>query len=191
MHRHAISWQVPRSFQRFSWDEAGTLGRAAHWGDWRDGPNLDEPTRGLLGRAASLVTERLRAYGKDSARFGLIHADLRLANLLVDGAGVKVVDFDDCGFSWFLYDLASALTFMEDDPRVPELVSSWLEGYRQVRSLEVADEDEIPTFLMLRRLVILAWLGSRPGTELVASLGAEYARITADLAEAYLSRAWR
>jgi Ser/Thr protein kinase RdoA (MazF antagonist) len=194
MHRHAISWQVPRSFQRFNWDEAGTLGTTAHWGDWREGPNLDEPTWRLLGRAVSLVIERLKAYGKDPTRFGLIHADLRLANLLVDGDMVKVIDFDDCGFSWFLYDLASALTFMEDDPRVPEMVSSWLDGYREVRSLDIADEEEIPTFLMLRRLVILAWLGSRPGTELVASLGAEYARITAELAEAYLSsahRAWR
>jgi Ser/Thr protein kinase RdoA (MazF antagonist) len=194
MHRHAVSWQIPRSFRRFSWDEAGTVGASAHWGDWREGPNLDDPTRGLLGRAVSTVIERLSAYGKDSARFGLIHADLRLANLLVDGARVKVIDFDDCGFGWFLYDLASALTFMEDDPRVPQLVSSWLDGYRQARPLDIADEEEIATFLMLRRLVILAWLGSRPGTELVASLGAEYARITADLADAYLSRkprAWR
>jgi Ser/Thr protein kinase RdoA (MazF antagonist) len=191
LHRHAVSWQLPTSFQRFSWDEAGTLGTSGHWGDWHHGPNLDEPTTQLLARAAALVRDRLRSYGKQPARYGLIHADLRLANLLVDGTTVKVIDFDDCGFSWFLYDLASALTFMEDDPRVPELVSSWLEGYRRARALDVADEEEIPTFLMLRRLVIFAWLGSRPGTELVASLGAEYARITAELAEAYLSRTSR
>jgi Ser/Thr protein kinase RdoA (MazF antagonist) len=194
MHRHASSWQIPASFQRFSWDEAGTLGRSAHWGDWRRGPNLDDPTRQLLERSASVVTERLRVYGTDPHGFGLIHADLRLANLLVDEPQVKVIDFDDCGFGWFMYDLASALTFMEDDPRVPELVSSWLDGYREVRSLDVADEEEIPTFLMLRRLVIFAWLGSRPGTELVADLGPEYARVTAELAEQYLSQrshAWR
>jgi Ser/Thr protein kinase RdoA (MazF antagonist) len=188
MHAHAISWQVPAAFERFSWDEAGTLGRSGHWGDWRRGPNLDKPTRDVLERAASVVTDRLRAYGTDRLRFGLIHADLRLANLLLDEPVVKVIDFDDCGFSWFMYDLATALTFMEDDPRVPELVGSWLDGYREVRPLEAADEEEIPTFLMLRRLVILAWLGSRPGTELVADLGPEYARVTADLAEDYLSR---
>jgi Ser/Thr protein kinase RdoA (MazF antagonist) len=194
MHRHAISWQIPASFQRFSWDVAGTLGRSGHWGDWRRGPNLGRSTRDVLERATSVVTQRLRVYGTDPLRFGLIHADLRLANLLVDESLVKVIDFDDCGFGWFTYDLATALTFMEDDPRVPELVSSWLDGYREVRSLEVADEEEIPTFLMLRRLVIFAWLGSRPGTELVANLGPEYARVTADLAEDFLSQrshAWR
>ena len=194
MHGHAISWQLPPAFERFSWDLAGTLDRSGHWGDWRRGPNLDQSTRNLLDRAASVVTDRLRVYGTDPLRYGLIHADLRLANLLLDGPLVKVIDFDDCGFGWFMYDLASALTFIEDDPRVPELVSSWLDGYREVRPLEVTDEEEIPTFLMLRRLVILAWLGSRPGTELVAKLGPEYARVTADLAENYLSKkshAWR
>lgn len=191
MHTHAVSWPVPKEFKRFSWDEDGTVGPAGHWGDWRQGPNLDSDARELLERTLTVVLDRLRAYGRDSTRFGLVHADLRLANLLVDEGTVKVIDFDDCGSSWLLYDLASALTFIEDDPQVPELISSWLDGYREIRPLTAEDEAEIPTFLMLRRLVIFAWLGSRPGTELVVELGPAYARVTAELAEAYLARMTR
>ena len=61
------------------------------------------------------------AYGQSAERFGLVHADIRLANLLVDDGHVRVIDFDDCGFAWFMYDFATTVSFMEDHPRVPEL----------------------------------------------------------------------
>ena len=80
-----------------------------------------------------------------------MHADLRLANLIADGDDIQVIDFDDCGFSWYLYDLACALTFLEARPDVDELVASWVAGYREVEELSAEDEAEIPTFLMLRR----------------------------------------
>ena len=57
------------------------------------------------------------AYGQGRERFGLVHADIRLANLLVDGDHVRVIDFDDCGLSWFMYDFATTVSFIEDHPR--------------------------------------------------------------------------
>ena len=57
---------------------------------------------------------------------------MRLANLLVDGDEVKVIDFDDCGFSWHLYDAATAVSFFEHEPHVPELMDAWVRGYRRV-----------------------------------------------------------
>ena len=54
----------------------------------------------------SLLQRRLAEYGTGPDVFGLVHADLRLANLLVDGTGtnskITVIDFDDCGFGWYL-----------------------------------------------------------------------------------------
>ena len=60
---------------------------------------------------------------------------MRLANLLIDGGETKVIDFDDCGFSWYLYDCATALSFIEHRPDVPELVAAWVKGYRSVAPL--------------------------------------------------------
>src|SRR5262249_34337093 len=85
----------------------------------------------------------LGSYGRGDDRFGLIHADVRLANLLVDGDDIQVIDFDDCGFGWFMFDLATAVSFMEHDPRVPELCDAWVRGYRRVLPLPAADEAEI------------------------------------------------
>ncbi|WVM92198.1 phosphotransferase [Halopseudomonas pachastrellae] len=43
----------------------------------------------------------------------MIHADLRLTNLLRHQQQTRVIDFDDCGQGWYLHDLAAALSFEE------------------------------------------------------------------------------
>lgn len=186
-HRQAESWSLPASFERLTWDFDHMLGGSPNWGDWHDAPFLDGRAIALLERQAGVIEQRLAGFGKARDRFGLIHADLRLANLLLHDGSIRVLDFDDSGFGWFLYDLASALSFMEDRPDVDRLIASWLEGYRTVRPLSAAEEAEIGTFLMLRRMVILAWMGTHAETDLAKSLGADYVLGSCRLAEKYLS----
>jgi Ser/Thr protein kinase RdoA (MazF antagonist) len=189
MHRHVQRWKRPPRFERHIWDFETSLGEEKpHWGRWRDGMGVDAAKAGLFGRAAALVGKRLAAYGKGHERFGLIHCDLRLANLLIDGKTVKVIDFDDCGFGWFMYDAATPVSFYEHEPQVPALIEAWKMGYRKVRTLPKADEDEIGTFVMLRRLLLVAWIGSHAETELAQSMGLPYTEGTAGLCEDYLSR---
>jgi Ser/Thr protein kinase RdoA (MazF antagonist) len=70
---------------------------------------------------------------------------------------------------------------------VPELIAAWTVGYRRVRALSAADETEIATFLMLRRLLLLAWIGSHRQTDLARSMGLPYTESTVALCETYLS----
>ncbi|MGH6928611.1 MAG: phosphotransferase enzyme family protein, partial [Dongiaceae bacterium] len=137
---------------------------------------------------ADAIERRLRRYGQGADRFGLIHADLRLANLLLEGPTTKVIDFDDCGFSWYFYDLGTALSFIEHRPDIPQLVDAWVTGYRKVAPLAAAEEAELPTFIMLRRLLLVAWVGSHAETDLAKSLGEPYTEGSCGLAEAYLSK---
>src|SRR5690606_31533543 len=141
-----------------------------------------------LGRLDDELRARLARYGTTPDRYGLIHADLRLANLLVDGPDLAVIDFDDCGFGWYMYDLAAALSFIEHDPRVPELIDAWLTGYRTLADLPAEDEAEIWTFILFRRLLLVAWIGSHPAADAARELGAPYTTGTCDLAERYLTR---
>ena len=71
-----------------------------------------------------------------------------------------MIDFDDCGLSWYLYDLGSSLSFIEHSPYVPELIDSWITGYRTEAHAARGGGDELPTFIMLRRLLLVAWIGS-------------------------------
>lgn len=188
MHRHAQRWQRPPSFQRFSWDYDTTLGESGHWGRWQDGLGVGREELELLGRLDATIRGRLEAYGRAPERFGLVHADIRLANLLVDGTEVRVIDFDDCGFSWFMYDFATTVSFFEDHPQVPELKGAWVDGYRSIAPLDSADEAELDTFVLLRRLLLVAWIGSHHefATE-AAELGAGFTEGSCALAEHYLS----
>lgn len=188
MHAHARGWRRPEGFRRLTWDFDTSLGERPHWGRWADGMGMDAARQDLFGRTVGLIGERLAAYGKGPERFGLIHCDLRLANLLVDGSAVKVIDFDDCGFSWFMYDAATPVSFYEHLPEVPDLVRHWLIGYRRAADLPAADEAEIPTFLMLRRLLLVAWIGSHAETELARSMGVDYTEGTVGLCETYLQQ---
>jgi Ser/Thr protein kinase RdoA (MazF antagonist) len=191
LHAHARGWARPAGFTRFRWDAETSIGAAGHWGRWQQGLGVGRCEREVLSRLAAVLVERLRAFGDGPERFGLVHADLRLANLLVDPAGsapVTVIDFDDCGFGWYLYDLGSSLSFIEHDPQVPELIDAWVGGYRRVAPLSAADVAELPTFVLLRRLLLVAWVGSHADTDLARQMGEEFTATSCDLAERYLGR---
>ena len=189
MHLHSRAWQRPPWFSRLTWDFETSLGeRNPHWGRWRDGMGMDSAKEKLFGRAVKLIGERLGRYGKNADKFGLIHCDLRLANLLIDAKSVKVIDFDDCGFGWYMYDAATPVSFYEHEPQVPALLEAWKKGYRRILALSPEDEAEIPTFVMLRRLLLVAWIGSHAETDLARSMGLPYTEGTVKLCEDYLRR---
>lgn len=188
MHVHSRTWQRPKGFDRFTWDFETALGETPRWGRWRDALGMNAGRLDLFGRTARLIGERLSLYGSGPDRFGLAHCDLRLDNLLIDQGEIKVIDFDDCGFSWYMYDAAAAVSFYEHLPQVPGLIECWLEGYRTVSAVSRAEEEEIPTFMMLRRLLLVAWVGSHAETPLARSLGASYTEQTVALCSAYLRR---
>ncbi|MBO0678483.1 phosphotransferase [Mycolicibacterium sp. S2-37] len=191
LHDHSLSWTRPDSFGRFAWDWEHCLGDQPRWGRWQDAAGVGSEETHLLGRAQDLLRQRLADYGSGPDRFGLVHADLRLANLLVDGSTITVIDFDDCGFGWFFYDFGTAVSFIEDDPALPEWQASWVEGYRSHRSnqrpMTTADEEMLASFVLLRRLLLLAWMGTHSHSKESQSKAVSYAEGSCALAERYLS----
>lgn len=187
LHNHSTHWQRPSWFARKRWDLEAAFGPNSRWGDWRVGVT-DPGQRTLIEQAELVVRERLNAFGTGPERFGLIHADLRTANVLVDGSNIRVIDFDDAGFGWWLYELAAALTFYENDPECDAMVEAWIKGYREVRQLSEADAREVPTFLVFRRLLTLAFLANNPDIAVSREMLPGLPEKTADLSEAYLRR---
>lgn len=187
-HNHSQGWKRPAFFERLCWDFDHSLGACPNWGTWQAGPDLDPGREKLLQHLVAVMQRRLQRFGQGSDRYGLIHADFRLANLLVHEGDVRVIDFDDCGLGWFLYDAATAVSFFEDRADVPELMEAWKEGYRRQRTLSAADEDELWTFILLRRMTLFAWMGSHAETDLARTEGPGYSAGTCELAERYLTR---
>ncbi|MEI4263313.1 phosphotransferase enzyme family protein [Roseovarius sp. D0-M9] len=187
-HEHSKVWQRPPNFERLIWNVETIFGRQTNWGDWRDAPNVTPEVGRVLGRVEGHVRTRLESFGASEDRYGLIHADMRLANLLVGPHGTRLIDFDDCGYGWFLYDFATGISFMEDDPRVPALKDAWVRGYEKVRQLTASEKAEIDTFVMLRRMALLAWIGSHIEAPEPQAMAPDFARVTAELGQAWLDR---
>ncbi len=186
LHNHVRCWAESRRLPRFHWDYESVLGAHAVWGDWRAAPGLTQSDRLVLERADGRIRDELAAYGVTEENYGLIHSDLRGANLLTENGALKIIDFDDCGYGWFVQDLAGSLSFVETDSMAPRLIEAWLAGYRKAGALRQQDIGMIPTFVMMRRLQLTAWVTSRSGSDAVRGMAGGFAAGTVELAERYL-----
>lgn len=187
LHQHIAGWRPPLPLRRHHWDFDAMVGARPLWGRWEDGLGMTPAKRRLLARLVSALRPRIAEVGTTRQRFGLIHADLRASNLLVHEGRVAVIDFDDCGFSWFIYDLAAALSFIETHPDLPAYIDAWLAGYRKVRSLSRTELAAIDSFILLRRLLLVAWVGSHADTAQAQAMGPRFTDDTCSLADRYLS----
>ena len=183
MHEHAMSWDLPTGFRRKRWDLNAMVGPEGYWGSWRAAIGLNAAGVAILEHVLALIRQRLERFGDSADVFGLVHADLRLANLMVDGSTLRIIDFDDCGFSWYLYDFATAVSFIEHEPILPTLLEAWTAGYRRVMPLSADALAEIPTFVMLRRILLTAWLASHSEVPFAREFGASYTAGTVSLAQ--------
>lgn len=108
------------------------------------------------------VLEQIRRLPRGIESYGLIHQDAHGGNLFVDAEGrITLFDFDDCVYSWYIYDIAMVLFYMvvgrDDAPEfTEEFMSHFLPAYVSECSLEGAWLDKIPFFLKLREIDLYA-----------------------------------
>lgn len=188
LHRQVLEWRQPDWFERMHWDAESILGPAAPWGDWRRAPALSADDVSIIERAEGRLRERLADYPQTPRNSGLVHCDLRTTNVLESPDGTLwVIDFDDSGYSWLLWDLCSTTSFIEHTDEVDGIVRAWLAGYTAERPLDARDLAAIPDLVFLRRLHLLAWIGSHPGADAAVEIGESHAVGTVDVAQRYLS----
>ena len=174
LHQHSRNWLRPEGFHRIIWNHETMVGSNAHWGDWHDVPGLSPEDVSTIETAVRRIDEQMDAFGKSPERYGLIHADLRLTNLLLHDGDTRVIDFDDCGLGWFMHDLAAAISFEEHHPGAPEWIRNWLEGYERVTPIGDEERSLIPAFITQRRIQMTSWVGSHSQTAMARSLGPEW-----------------
>lgn len=90
--------------------------------------------------------------------YGMTHQDAHGSNFLVDAAGqIMLFDFDDCGYSWYVNDIAIVLFYTVQDANdwpafTREFMTHFLRGYRQEYQIDRHWLQQIPHFLKLREL---------------------------------------
>jgi Ser/Thr protein kinase RdoA (MazF antagonist) len=100
------------------------------------------------------MADRFKAAASDLGAgdgvFGLIHGDFTFDNVLFFRRDVRVIDFDDYRFGYFLYDLATLLDRIEwrDDYHI--LRTALLDGYGERRDLPPEHRPLLELFLLTR-----------------------------------------
>jgi len=186
LHEHSRTWQRPDWFARKRWHLDTMIAPDGLWGDWRQAPGITAKDEAVIHQAIERIHLAIDVYGHQEGRYGLVHADLRLANLLVDDDQMAVIDFDDSGFCWYAYDFAAAISFHELDPMIPQLRDAWIRGYQTIARFDVEDIAALDTFIMIRRIMLSAWLATHAETPTAQALAPGYIQGTADLARQYL-----
>jgi Ser/Thr protein kinase RdoA (MazF antagonist) len=112
----------------------------------------------ILAKALEAVWATTHRLAKETAAFGLIHGDLHHENVLFDKGEAQAIDFDDCGWGFYLYDLAVTLFEIEDRPRYNELRDALGGAYATTRRLPRDYAIHLDALLVLRRMQILLWI---------------------------------
>ena len=166
LHRHAQAWQTAK-IDRPTYNAGTILDRKV------SGPvaaALGAVRVGVVNDTLSLLRERLQAVeaqlGVGADSFGLIHGDLSFGNVLFGQHGAIPVDFDDCGFGYYLHDLAVPLAGAFQQSGFDEKYDAFVRGYRQIHALAPDLLVHLPVFLGLRSAqLILDYAGPNPWPE--------------------------
>jgi Ser/Thr protein kinase RdoA (MazF antagonist) len=190
LHDHASGWDCPQGFTRHAWDVDGLVGEQPFWGRFWELEALSPAQRRLLLDAREIVRTELVAMAaspEHAAGYGLIHADFVPDNLMVSGGSVRLIDFDDAGYGWHLFEIATALYFIRDDPNYAIARDALIAGYREHRHLSDRVLEKLPVLMMARGFTYLGWVHTRRAFDVARELTPFVVRLACDLAAPFVA----
>jgi Ser/Thr protein kinase RdoA (MazF antagonist) len=160
LHNHASQWRVPPGFVRIRWDWETFFGDTMVYGGI-SAADVWDLLPGDLRRRFDQVASGMRGVmthlGDGADSFGLIHADLHLDNALFWRGQVRVIDFDDCGFGYWLYDIAVALWELRYRNDYEHFRTALIDGYTQHRPLPPGGLAHLDDFIATREVAFGLW----------------------------------
>jgi Ser/Thr protein kinase RdoA (MazF antagonist) len=178
MHNVTEQWKPPAWFERHALDADGLMGPAPFWGPFWESSLFTPSQRRTVLEARTAFHAKLSALEKDSKHYGMIHADLVSANVLINGNELHAIDFDDAGFGWFIFDLVVALVDYADAPHHDAFRDALVAGYRSERNLEDEWVEILPMLYLVRALSVLGWAHERPEVDFVDDISMMAALVT-------------
>ena len=158
LHRFSETWKPPEEFSRPNWDWDAQLG-GSHFD-----VSIEELVETMPKRfrepfksTSEKAKEAMDALGTGSYAFGLIHADLYPENLLFSAGKAYPIDFEDCGYGWWLWDTAVALCTWAWKPGWERMRDAFYEGYQKVRTLPVEQWEMLDLFIATQYATMLIW----------------------------------
>jgi Ser/Thr protein kinase RdoA (MazF antagonist) len=181
LHIASDAWSGAQKSHRPAWDCDGLLGKMPLWDRFWENPGLTTAQRKLLNTFRKDASTAL----KRQTDYGLIHADLVPANAMWNGTQLHMIDFDDGGFGFRLFDVATALFKHRQGDDYGALESALIEGYQSVRTLDTTD---LPLFMALRAVTYVGWNIARMTEDTTGERNARFITQAEAVVAAYLDR---
>jgi Ser/Thr protein kinase RdoA (MazF antagonist) len=165
MHDATDALTLPPDFERLSWNSVAYAGDEPLWGRFWENPALSREEAELLRAARGEADAAIARHEAEGADFGLIHADVLRENVLTDGGQLSLIDFDDSGFGFRAYDLATAEVQGLEDPMNAVASLALHEGYRAARRADAPPLGDVTLFVALRTFASCGWIVTRAAPE--------------------------
>jgi Ser/Thr protein kinase RdoA (MazF antagonist) len=162
LHQHSEQYGIREGLVfPHVWDWDWIFGEAAPL--WKKGQSVY--SRGDLDvfcATAERVWQDLQELGKGNNVFGIIHRDLHLNNFVFHDGKAYAIDFEVCGWGYYLFDLAVTLSSLEGQGRYrAPMQTAFIEGYQRERPLPEGEWRYLDTFIAMRIVqrvnIILHW----------------------------------
>jgi len=160
LHRQAENFVVSEGFFRKSWDYEGLCSGVLGTDLEQSWAHLSPEDRQILDEVGERVQRTMHSLGEGREVFGLIHADFYERNYLFSKGEVHAIDFDGCGWGYYLFDIGVAFSTLLARPNYLALRQAFLRGYRQVRPFSASHEALIDTFIAGRLMCHVLWLAA-------------------------------
>ncbi len=158
LHNHGASFIPPAGFTREHWDLEGLKGGMLDVQASQAYAALAENELRVVSEAEKIVAAAMEKLGRSSQVYGLIHGDLNVKSFQVLDGQPEILDFDTCGYGYYIYDLAVVVwdLFSRDD--FASLKTALLHGYRSERQLSEQEERLLMHFVAGHLMTqILTW----------------------------------
>lgn len=152
VHTVTDTLTLPPDFIRPRWDVAGLVGEAPFWGRFWDHPGATREQTDILCAARDFLRDALIDHLPGD--FGPIHADVLRENVLVNDGSLSLIDFDDSGLGFRLYDLGTVLSQNLYEPGYADIRDALIQGYTETRP---ATQRMVEIFTLARTLASVGW----------------------------------
>ncbi len=149
-HTATASLTLPPEFSRPRWDIPGLVGETPFWGRFWEHPEATPEQRATLQNARAFLRERLEDHAR-TAPIVPIHADVLRENVLVNDHSLSLIDFDDSGWGFALYDLGTVLSQNLYEPAYSDIRDALMAGYG------TTDIQTVEMFTLARTCASVGW----------------------------------
>lgn len=159
LHREG-QLQLPPGIDMPRLDWAGLFGVESPYHSLGEADRISPAQREVLDAVARRARETMRQLERAGGSMGCIHGDLVAKNTVFEAGAPAAIDFEYCGWGYFLYDLAPLLWQLKGERAAdyPALEAALWAGYTGLQPSALPQRQQLEPLIAARQLASCRWL---------------------------------